>query len=134
MWPGLRENMFSGFPDFTATEDGRGLKFRILEVEGFTDCTIYGANKGADQLHGYHAADLRLCFHICKIRFSHDTAHNLLLQMQQTNKSQHQKRRKRKPKRRTNRKPLRSRLLWTNSHRLGVKGNKDKIINRCLSH
>ena len=23
-------------------------------------------NKGADQLRGYHEADLRLCFHICK--------------------------------------------------------------------
>ena len=23
-------------------------------------------NKGADQLHGYREADLRLCFHICK--------------------------------------------------------------------
>ena len=23
-------------------------------------------NKGADQLRGYHAADLRLCFHACK--------------------------------------------------------------------
>ena len=25
-----------------------------------------GENKGADQLRGYHEADLRLCFHICK--------------------------------------------------------------------
>ena len=23
-------------------------------------------NEGADQLHGYREADLRLCFHICK--------------------------------------------------------------------
>ena len=23
-------------------------------------------NKGVDQLRGYHAADLRLCFHACK--------------------------------------------------------------------
>ena len=26
-------------------------------------------NKGADQLCGYHTADLRLCFHICKTGF-----------------------------------------------------------------
>ena len=25
-----------------------------------------GKNKGADQLHGYREADLRLCFRICK--------------------------------------------------------------------
>ena len=30
--------------------------------------------KGADQLRIYRAADLRLCFRICKIRFSHDAA------------------------------------------------------------
>ena len=24
-------------------------------------------NKGADQLHGYGEADLRLCFHICRL-------------------------------------------------------------------
>ena len=32
-------------------------------------------SKGADQLHSYYAADLRLCFRICKSRFSHDEAH-----------------------------------------------------------
>ena len=26
----------------------------------------YSENKGADQLRGYHEADLRLCFRICK--------------------------------------------------------------------
>ena len=30
--------------------------------------------KGADQLRGYREADLRLCFRICKSRFSHDAA------------------------------------------------------------
>ena len=41
-----------------------GSKFLNLEVEGmYYPCS---ENKGADQLHGYHAADLRLCFHICK--------------------------------------------------------------------
>ena len=42
----------------------RGLKFRIQEVEGLD--YRYRVNKGPDQLHGYHAADLCLCFHICK--------------------------------------------------------------------
>ena len=32
-------------------------------------------NKGADQLCGNRAADLRLCFRMCKSRFSDDTAH-----------------------------------------------------------
>ena len=32
-------------------------------------------NKGADQLRSYCEADLRLCFRIGKIRFSHDAAH-----------------------------------------------------------
>ena len=42
----------------------RGLKFRIQEVEELYDpCS---ENKGADQLHGYREADLRLCFRICK--------------------------------------------------------------------
>ena len=36
-------------------------------------------NKGADQLHCYRAADLRLCFNICKSRFSHDAAHVIIL-------------------------------------------------------
>ena len=42
----------------------RGVKFRILEVEGlYYPCS---ENKGADQLRGYREADLRLCFRICK--------------------------------------------------------------------
>ena len=32
-------------------------------------------NKGTDQLHGYHKADLRLCFHLCNCWFSHEAAH-----------------------------------------------------------
>ena len=32
-------------------------------------------NKGADQLCGLRTADLRLCFRIFKIRFSHNEAH-----------------------------------------------------------
>ena len=42
----------------------RGLKFRILEVEGLY--YLCSENKGADQLLGYHEADLRLCFRICE--------------------------------------------------------------------
>ena len=42
----------------------RGLKFRIQKVEGlYCSCS---ENKGVDQLHGHHEADLRLCFRICK--------------------------------------------------------------------
>ena len=42
----------------------RGLKFRIKVGEGlYYPCS---ENKGADQLRGYHEADLRLCFCICK--------------------------------------------------------------------
>ena len=42
----------------------RGLKFRMLVVEGLY--YPYSENKGADQLHRNHEADLRLCFRICK--------------------------------------------------------------------
>ena len=34
------------------------------------DCSISVVNKGADQIRGYHEADLRLCFRICKIPVS----------------------------------------------------------------
>ena len=44
----------------------RGLKFCILEVEGlYYPCR---ETNGADQLHSYCAADLCLCFHICKMQ------------------------------------------------------------------
>ena len=42
----------------------RGLKFRILKVDGLY--YLCSENKGADELRGYHEADLRLCFRICK--------------------------------------------------------------------
>ena len=42
-----------------------GLKFRIQKVEGlFYLCS---ENKGTDHIRGYREANLRLCFHICKI-------------------------------------------------------------------
>ena len=49
-----------------------GLKFWISKEEGFY--YLYSEIKGADQMHSYCAADLRLCFLICKSRFSHDVA------------------------------------------------------------
>ena len=42
----------------------RGLKFRIKKVEELY--YLCSENNGADQLHGYREADLRLCFGICK--------------------------------------------------------------------
>ena len=50
----------------------RGLNFSIYEVEGLY--YLYSVNKGPDQLRGYHVADLRLYFHICKKQLSPDTA------------------------------------------------------------
>ena len=50
----------------------RGLKSRILEVEGlYYPCS---ENKGADQQRSYCAVDLRLCFCMWKSRFSHNEA------------------------------------------------------------
>ena len=51
----------------------RCLKFQIQEAEGLY--YLCSENKGADQLRGYREADLRLCFRICKNRFSHVAAH-----------------------------------------------------------
>ena len=34
-------------------------------------------NKGTDQLRAYHKADLRLCFHICRLLFFYGVAHIL---------------------------------------------------------
>ena len=49
----------------------------LEEVEGLY--YLCRENKGSDQLHGYHAADLRLGFsHIQKSRFSHKTAHVMM--------------------------------------------------------
>ena len=49
-------------PGSTATEDG--LRLEILYLESII--YVCSENKSADQLHGQWAADLRLCFHICK--------------------------------------------------------------------
>ena len=74
----VRKPVF-GFPTRSDTNKAvqpqkiaRGLKFRILKVEGlYYPCS---ENKGADQLRGYREADLRLCCRICEKRFSHDDA------------------------------------------------------------
>ena len=52
----------------------RGSKFQIQDVDGLY--YLFSENKGADQLHGYRAADLHLCFCMCeKAGFSQDAAH-----------------------------------------------------------
>ena len=43
----------------------RGLRFLIKIVEGMY--YLCSENKGADQLRGNREADLRLCFHKCKM-------------------------------------------------------------------
>ena len=40
------------------------MKFRDYEEEGLY--YLCSEDKGADQLRGYHEADLRLCFRICE--------------------------------------------------------------------
>ena len=54
----------------------RGVKFRIKVEEGMH--YLCSEIKGADQLRGHLEADLRLCFRICKSRFSHDAANFFL--------------------------------------------------------
>ena len=44
----------------------RGLKFLIIKVEGLY--YLCSQNEGSDQLLGYRATDLRLCFRICKMQ------------------------------------------------------------------
>ena len=67
----MSPNRSSGFP--TRSDTNRavqpqkiagGLKFRIYVEEGLY--YLCSENKGADQLRGYHKADLRFCFRICK--------------------------------------------------------------------
>ena len=59
---------FSGFPTTNRVAQqqkiARGLKFRILKEEGLY--YLCGENEGAGELSSYCAADLRLCFRICK--------------------------------------------------------------------
>ena len=50
---------------FTITDDGQRPEISDFGSSGVVQC-ISKKNKGADQLHGYHAADLRLCLFICQ--------------------------------------------------------------------
>ena len=68
IWAASQENLSSGFHTRSDTNRAvkpqkmaRGLKFRIQEVE-----VDNSENKGADQLRGYRATDLRLCYRICE--------------------------------------------------------------------
>ena len=56
----------------------RGSNFFIYELEGLY--YLCSENKGADQLRGYHEADLRLVFAYATIRFSHDAANFVRVQ------------------------------------------------------
>ena len=81
-------NLSLGFPTRSDTNPReqqqkmvRNLKFQTKEVEALY--YLCSENKGADQMCGYRADDLQLCFCICKKKvFSlcglnkHDTAHN----------------------------------------------------------
>ena len=59
------------------TEDGYRLEISDLGSRGIFNYP-YSKNKGADHLRGYREADLRLCFRICKNRFSHNEAHFIM--------------------------------------------------------
>ena len=79
--------MSSGFPTRSDTNRAvqkqkmaRGLKFRIYEVEGLY--YLCSENKGADQLSSYCAADLRVCFRICKKPVFSRRGSNLLRKIQ----------------------------------------------------
>ena len=62
----------------TKPETNRDVQLQKMALDlgsrGFALSMYCRENKGADQLRGYWAADLRLCFCIWKSRFSHDTA------------------------------------------------------------
>ena len=50
---------------------------KMLEISDLECRGLYylcSENKGAVQMRDFRAADLRLCFRICKKRFSHDAA------------------------------------------------------------
>ena len=73
-----QENLSSGFP--TRSDTNRAVQTqktaRVLKRQTYKVVGVYypcSENKGADQLNGYHAADLRLCFR--KKQFPHDAAH-----------------------------------------------------------
>ena len=76
--------MSSGFPTRSHTNRSvqslnmaRGLKFWVKIEEGlYYPCS---ENKGADQLRVFREADLRLCFRMCKNRFSNNEAQIIVI-------------------------------------------------------
>ena len=69
-------NLLSGIPTWSDTYQSvrpqkmsRSLKLS-LRSRGIIMYYLCRENKDADQQHGYHAADLRLCFGICKRQVS----------------------------------------------------------------
>ena len=71
-----RKPVFRATQTWTSTSQkmGRGLKFWIQEEQGLY--SVCRENKGAVQLHGYCAADLRHFFFVyVKGSFSHEAAH-----------------------------------------------------------
>ena len=60
-----------------AIEDGLGLQILDYDRRGTILCS---ENKEADQLGSYCAADLRLCFGVCKTWFSYDVAHLIIVE------------------------------------------------------
>ena len=64
-------------PGCAVTKDGSRLEIPDLGSRGIV-LAICSKNKGADQLRGYHEADLRLCFRICKKPFFPDAAHIMM--------------------------------------------------------
>ena len=71
----IPKNLSSGFTarietnqDVETTEDG--LRFEITDLGRGGIVLSMKLKKGADQLRYYCVADLGLCFHICKSRFS----------------------------------------------------------------
>ena len=67
-WKGMEQLSIAKKPDTNQTVQSQemaiGLKFWIKQVEG--SYYLCSENKGADQLHGYCAAGLHLCFCTCK--------------------------------------------------------------------
>ena len=59
-------NSFDTNRSVHSKKEARNLKFWIFKVEEELHYSC-SENKGADQLHSYCEADLRLCFHICRM-------------------------------------------------------------------
>ena len=60
-----RENLALGFPTRSDTNPATQPQ-KMTRVFQSSDLDLCSENKGADQLHGYREADLRLCFAYAK--------------------------------------------------------------------